>query len=92
MTKSTKKSRLCRSIFWILISGSLIAGMMYYEATVERPEPTKAEIDAKVRKVFDIVCLDGVEYWVNRLHYTHGGMMAPKYTPGQSSPDICEML
>ncbi len=85
MTRTTK-SYIMVSVFAVVMLAFFVGVSTLYP----QAEPTKAEIDARHRDSFTVICLNAVEYWVTPLHYTHGGMMAPKYSPGNAAPDTCE--
>ncbi len=60
-----------------------------------KPNTVEAEVEAKVGESkyvkvnLDVTCLNGIEYWVSPKHYTHGGMIAPKWSAGRPHPNIC---
>ncbi len=75
----------------MVLLGSVLAGLQWYEINVAAPEREAAvKLSNEQELGLEPVCLNGVTYWIDRPFRNTGGMMAPKYSPGNAAPDTCE--
>jgi hypothetical protein len=88
-----KHSCIFWTLFWVVLIGGFAYAIWYDETVIQPVKQAEREaMPATERYLLTPVCLNGVEYWMNPSAHSRSWMLTPKYSPGNTAPDICDAL